>query len=195
MRLGQADGWGEVAAGAWANPVTESVLAATPTAVKEVEKSGAGFIGASDALVLILAVCSWTYVLSLKGVPLLPPTPPATAVFALAAMGVASSHVLYSIIWYKSKAFKKVSKKMPLSLLGAKPVAVFEKLVLGSKLFQQFSLISWACSGDYAALFASLTSLDTPQYVVGAALLLIGQLLNMSIYRAIGKNGVYCAPT
>ena len=84
-------------------------------------------------------------------------------------------------------------------MLGKSPVAVFGKLVLLGKALQQTLLIGWAAGWDLSVpvftsfakgVLAGVLGLDT-RTVTAAALIIAGQLLNYSIYKAIGKDGVY----
>lgn len=195
-RLGVDDGFGIVPTRAWATPKSETkeppkagkALLDDPEEYDEDSSSTFSVVGPADVLVLAAAVGAFYYVLP-KPVPMVMPamTPAFQGMLAM----IASSHILYAIVWYKSKAFKSAAKKMPLSLLGKNAVGVFGQLVLLNKLVQQLALLAWASRMDFGALTKLVTTHTPEQYAAGAGLLLMGQILNIAIYKAIGKDGVY----
>ena len=101
----------------------------------------------SDVLFYAVGLAAFFYALQLKGLldafATMPTAVPAPAFFATAAL-VPCSHALYAFIWYRPKKFKAICKKLPLKLLGKSPVAVFGKLVLLLKAFQQALLVGFA---------------------------------------------------
>ena len=133
-----------------------------------------------------------------------------TAAFApralLAAAAISTSHVLYAAVWYFPCRFASASSQLA---PRATPVAAFSALVTLAKIVQNVGLLWWA-GGLLAAAEAAPLSAGPPSVAAAAvallralasataarwsaALLLIGcgQLLNVSIYRAIGADGVY----
>lgn len=126
-----------------------------------------------------------------------------TLAFAVAALGVSSSYVVYALVWFNTEAFVAGCKRLPLRWLGSGPIGVFQTLVLSFKLFQQLVLVGWvvrAVGGDLtdpSSWYASLRPLflgfaaDPPRVAVAMLLLVAGQALNAGIYAAIGKEGVY----
>ena len=75
--------------------------------------------------------------------------------------------------------------------LGAHPVSVFAKLEVAFKLSQLGVLWLYLGDGGRAAALASVQSAPAWCWQVGVALILVGQTLNLAIYRAIGNDGVY----
>jgi hypothetical protein len=126
-----------------------------------------------------------------------------TLAFAVAALGVSSSYVVYALVWFYTKAFVAGCTRLPLRWLGSGPINVFQTLVLSFKLLQQLVLLGWvvhATDGDLttpSSWYGSLKPLflgfaaDSPRVAVAMALLVAGQALNAGIYAAIGKKGVY----
>eukprot|EP00967_Tisochrysis_lutea_P024893 scaffold28594_cov28-Tisochrysis_lutea.AAC.1 len=152
-------------------------------------------VGGLSLYLAAIRACGHLAHVSVSQVPTVP--------FALAALGVSSSYVVYALVWFRTQGFIAGCRRMPLSLLGSDPIAVFQTLVLSFKLIQQLVLLGWAAhilGGDltdaptiYAVLKPVVIAFakDTPRVVVGMLLLLAGQTLNAGIYKAIGKNGVY----
>mmetsp|Transcript_4203 Transcript_4203/g.9021 ORF Transcript_4203/g.9021 Transcript_4203/m.9021 type:complete len:232 (+) Transcript_4203:22-717(+) len=130
------------------------------------------------------------------------PTPsmavmPANATHAMiAALLISSSHVLYALVWYFPQSFMKMCKTLG---AGINPVTAFSGLVALAKVTQQIGLIGWVCtlakpdSAQAAVRFllASISEAAVQQWVLAGLLIAAGQALNLSIYRAIGKDGVY----
>jgi methylene-fatty-acyl-phospholipid synthase len=152
-------------------------------------------IGGLSLYLAAIRACGDLAHASLTQVPTLP--------FAIAAVGVSSSYVVYALVWFSTAAFVAECKRLPLRLLGSDPISVFQTLVLSFKLFQQLVLLGWVVrvvGGDrtvpsswYPALkplFLGFAA-DPPRIAVAMALLLAGQALNAGIYAAIGKEGVY----
>ena len=196
-RLGVDDGFGVVPTAKWATPKSEvkeppkagKALLDDPEEYADEKPSVFKVVGPSDVLVMSAATYGFYYALP-KPVPtVMPPMTPALMGMAAA---VVSSYLLYAIVWYKSKAFKAAAKKKPLSLLGKNAVIVFEKLVLGTKTMQQLALLAWATpSMEFSALQTLVMTHSQETFAIAAGLLLVGQILNASIYKAIGRDGVY----
>ena len=145
-------------------------------------------VGPADVAVLALGVGVWLYVMLSFGVPLLSP-PPAVSFVAVAAGVAPSQLLLYPLVWYNSKAFAKACKKRKW-----KPVPVFARLVALGKVLQQVALLAWIASlsgGSAAALYAQVLAASPLQWAAFAALVTMGQVLNGSVYKAIGADGVY----
>ena len=143
-------------------------------------------VGPADVAILALGVGVWLYVMLSFGVPLLSP-PPAVSFVAVAAGVAPSQLLLYPLVWYNSKAFAKACKKRKW-----KPVPVFARLVALGKVLQQVALLAWIASlsgGSAAALYAQV--LASLQWATCPALVTMGQVLNGSVYKAIGADGVY----
>ena len=183
-RLGDDDGFTDSKASTFKSPKVES----KPS--KDDKKSMFSVVGPSD--VLVLAAAAYVFAIMLPAP--VPTTPPTNIPYFVAMMlAVATSHVLYAFVWYKTKSFKKLCKKAPLKFIGKMPVTVFGNLVLGIKMFQQLSLAAWAFSFVGSVdKFKALVLTRSPEYfAAAAALFLAGQVLNAAIYKAIGKDGVY----
>ena len=107
------------------------------------------------------------------------------------AVAVASSHVLYAFVWFAPRRFAMACAWPPLSLLGAHAVSVFSALVFWFKFAQQCALLLVYAGRTPADALAAIRAASQAQLLLAAALLGGGQLLNASIYRAIGQDGVY----
>jgi len=152
-------------------------------------------IGGLSLYLASVRACGYLAHASLAQVP--------TLAFAVAALGVSSSYVVYALVWFNTEAFVAGCKRLPLRWLGSGPIGVFQTLVLSFKLFQQLVLVGWvvrAVGGDLtdpSSWYASLRPLfldfaaDPPRVAVAMLLLVAGQALNAGIYAAIGKEGVY----
>merc|ERR1719446_1721008 len=118
-----------------------------------------------------------------------------TPFFLLTMLAIASLHILYALIWFAPSSFASVAKTLPLRMLGPYPVRVFANLVAIGKAVQQITVTLWACEhagGEGLDSFIGLLqAADFRTWSIAIALLLIGQVLNMGIYVAIGKDGVY----
>jgi|TARA_B100000524_G_scaffold258345_1_gene140228 hypothetical protein len=125
-----------------------------------------------------------------------------TPFFLVTMLMIASLHILYALIWFAPASFYTSASSFPLRLLGAYPVRVFANLVAIGKAAQQITVTLWALhaanaaaltsvSAGVSSLTALLSAADFRVWGTGLSLLLIGQLLNMGIYFAIGKDGVY----
>ena len=202
-RLGMSDDWGAGSAGKWTSDL--SVKAAEKTAAAEEKTGGAPIVGLGDVLTLMFGFGLFAYeYMQLKFdtleklTPSITMTPYTAAAIAGTALMIAGSHLIYAFIWYYPKKFKAMSKKMPLKFLGKHPVAVFGQLVLMWKMVQQAALLAYLtdCSWPDAksmllyAFKEGPMGMDT-KWVIAFVLLAVGQLLNLAIYKAIGKDGVY----
>ncbi len=94
---------------------------------------------------------------------------------------------VYTFVWFFPKHFQDFAKAYPISEIGH-PVDVVVALFYVSKVLQMGGLASWYY---YTAPWANMFEISAFQWVTGLQLILFGQLLNFSIYDAIGKNGVY----
>lgn len=171
---------------------------ATSTSKVKVEAADAGkgpFMGMADVATLVAAIGAWFFALNHAFGPLELSTPTALPNLAITSVLIASAHVTYGLVWYKAAAFKRKCKQAPLKLLGKNPVDVFAVLVALTKLIQQIGLLGWACGWTVppppTALLTMVQAKAPVQLAMAAALMVAGQLLNLSIYHAIGKKGVY----
>uniref|UniRef100_A0A7S0Q3H6 phosphatidyl-N-methylethanolamine N-methyltransferase n=1 Tax=Coccolithus braarudii TaxID=221442 RepID=A0A7S0Q3H6_9EUKA len=104
----------------------------------------------------------------------------------LAALLISSSHVLYALVWYSPKSFMSLCAALaPRSTA----VSVFSALVAVAKVTQQVGLIGWAST--HGNVLEMVISMGAVRWVTALLLMGVGQSLNLSIYRAIGKDGVY----
>lgn len=109
-------------------------------------------------------------------------------------------HVYYAVLWYDSEKWLSATRR----LLGDRHEAMSPR-ELGSaachymanaahllKMIQFAALLAW-CSLYAPQVLSVVGALAAPawQLVLGASLCAAGQALNVGIYRAIGKNGVY----
>mmetsp|Transcript_6059 Transcript_6059/g.21531 ORF Transcript_6059/g.21531 Transcript_6059/m.21531 type:complete len:168 (-) Transcript_6059:97-600(-) len=87
------------------------------------------------------------------------------------------------------KAFCDSVRGTPLRRAGETEVDVIVKLFGVNKLFQYggFGLF-FLCVAPVPDVFATNSLF---QWIVGLQMVILGQILNTAIYRAIGKNGVY----
>lgn len=145
-----------------------------------------------DAIVVLAALVSWFQVVDPKLNGLSGAAFAGTMTFhwGCAALAVSSSHALYALVWFFPDRFAKACSRPPLSMLGRGPVTVFGVLVTAAKLIQQAGLIVWVSIAASSPLEAVLQATRST-WLLAAALLGLGQILNASIYAAIGKNGVY----
>ncbi|KAJ8599221.1 hypothetical protein CTAYLR_006399 [Chrysophaeum taylorii] len=105
--------------------------------------------------------------------------------FVLASCCLAVERVCYTVVWCcpgRFAAFCEAVRSTPLG--GKTPVDVVVKFFTINKIFQY---------GGFAIFYHQFPrpTLFPFALVVGMQLVLIGQILNVGIYRAIGKAGVY----
>ena len=206
-RLGDNDGFDSKKANAFASPAPAKTAKAVERGKAlydqpgEFESSGgiSKIIGIADVLVLAASLYAFNYAMPVPYLPL--KMPELTPKFLQQCGFIAMSHLVYAFVWFKSSLFKKLCKKLPLKLVSKKPVVVFEVLVLVSKTVQQLTLLSWAglppktllakfpTSPD--AVSALIASVTQDQLLAAGLLLGVGQGLNVAIYKAIGRDGVY----
>jgi hypothetical protein len=97
----------------------------------------------------------------------------------------------YCYIWTRPNVYMEACKNMPLSFLGSSPTHVYAHLAAAYKL-AQFSMVflfaNTADPGGWKEIFASPTA---PRLLVAIALVVVGQALNIGIFKAIGYDGVY----
>ena len=94
-------------------------------------------------------------------------------------------HWLYAFVWTRSKAFER----FVFEYIGiVSPVTVFSTTAHCLKVWQFLSLSAWYLG---KGPFLGLGDRSVPQLVIALGLLAFGQLLNISMMKAIGTNGVY----
>ena len=146
---------------------------------------------------MVPSCAAFYYALSLLKVPLMGKVSWTAPQWLTLLLIVASSHILYAFVWYKTPAFKKLCKGvLGKVLMNKKPVKVFGKLVLLFKAVQQLALLVWAFSlvlglTTVGAAIGFVLNTSTVQKAVAVVLIAVGQGLNVAIYKAIGTNGVY----
>mmetsp|Transcript_13626 Transcript_13626/g.43033 ORF Transcript_13626/g.43033 Transcript_13626/m.43033 type:complete len:259 (-) Transcript_13626:351-1127(-) len=112
----------------------------------------------------------------------------ATPLFAFASLCLAVERVVYTFVWCCPERFLDLCVRLKGTWLeGKTPVDVIVNLFTINKFFQYGGFILFFFASG-AALTLPATTFDA---IVGAQLVAIGQILNIGIYRAIGKNGVY----
>ncbi len=107
--------------------------------------------------------------------------------FLLIILCLAFERMCYTIVWLFPSHFCHWAENGPLRNLG-EPLDVIVFLFYVSKVFQFGSM------GGFYAITAdpvNLSQLSLLRIVTGSQLLIVGQILNISIYNAIGKAGVY----
>uniref|UniRef100_A0A7S0ZLY2 phosphatidyl-N-methylethanolamine N-methyltransferase n=1 Tax=Timspurckia oligopyrenoides TaxID=708627 RepID=A0A7S0ZLY2_9RHOD len=103
------------------------------------------------------------------------------ALFLCAAL----PHIFYYVVWTNPKRYQSLIQKAFAHKVH--PVDAFASTASAFKLIQLIALITWT-------ILVLGYPIPLPQIefmIAGSALLVIGQVLNVSIYTAIGKAGVY----
>jgi hypothetical protein len=196
-RLGIDDTWGTGSARDW---VSAKDVAATPdksgskaTAKKSDPSTMA--VGAADVLVLGGGMAAFFYAISAiklpKGASLM--GAPTVSTFAGVALAVALPQLFYVFVWNKPGTFKRWCSKGALKFLGKKPVSTFGKLVMLGKGVQQLALFLWAFYlaqriTTLAGVWSAVLAIPLTQKLCAAGLFIVGQILNVSIYNAIGES-------
>jgi hypothetical protein len=73
--------------------------------------------------------------------------------------------------------------------MGAKPVNIFECIVLAGKVAQQLLLLTWMDGFDKGTTL--FTGANDEAKALCIALVVLGQGLNIAVYLSLGKNNVY----
>ncbi len=117
--------------------------------------------------------------------------PPNPWQFALAVASLSLLYLMHYAIWFAPAAFAKACARAPLRYLASHPVEVFARLEMLGKLWHLATVALFLGTDGIAA--AAAAAADAPMWCwrVGALYVLVGQGLNVSIYRAIGNAGVY----
>lgn len=196
-RLGIDDSWGEGSARSWKTDVVPVQEADKAEEKVEETKKGGSVVGFADVLTLAVGFGLYGFGLKLKGLtpedllPVMPLPMMTVAALVLTALVVAGSHLIYGFIWYYPKKFAKLCKKAPLKFFGKHAVAVFGKAVLFWKTMQQIAVILFAAGYSVDALKKLALAPTMEEWGLTAVLILLGQVLNAAIYKAIGADGVY----
>ena len=108
--------------------------------------------------------------------------------FIAAALLLSLERISYILIWYHPERFQQLCRQPLLSRFGD-PVDVLQLLFYGFKAIQLTVFIGWCYlfgNGDLSPFTGSVLSL-----VVGSMLIVIGQVLNFSVFYRLGKVGVF----
>lgn len=89
--------------------------------------------------------------------------------------------LVYTFVWLAPQQFQNLFKTQ-------NPVDTVVSLFYTSKVLQFGGLLMWYV---YTAPPANMLEITPFQWVTGTQLILFGQLLNYSVFAAIGKNGVF----
>eukprot|EP01065_Artemidia_motanka_P028031 TRINITY_DN33246_c0_g1_i1.p1 TRINITY_DN33246_c0_g1~~TRINITY_DN33246_c0_g1_i1.p1 ORF type:complete len:481 (+),score=135.60 TRINITY_DN33246_c0_g1_i1:51-1445(+) len=107
--------------------------------------------------------------------------------FLLVLAALSVERIIYTLVWLFPAHFMHAVERTPLRYAGS-PVEAVVTLFYVSKVFQFGSLFGWYL---WVADPPRPADVSVLRWVTGAQLVLVGQLLNIAIYRAIGKAGVY----
>ena len=107
-------------------------------------------------------------------------------VWAAALLSI--ERVAYVLIWRNPLAFRRWALRSPLSTFGG-PVDVLMFLCLMFKLLQLGVFLSWIVAYGHGSLRPY--SLESAVVLVGLILVASGQLLNVVVFRRLGKAGVF----
>ena len=196
QRLVNDDDWGMAAASSYKG----AGLTATPSGKKTngaamFAKGGSTIVGVTDLVAIVAAAYYWFGALKISSFARITAsvtdalTSSPTETWALVGFIAVAQAGLYSYVWYKPSAFKKMCKALPLKLLGKSAIDVFSILVALSKSAQQLAVLNWAGKLDVDSIVSLLT--EAPSNTAALVLLVVGSALNFAVYRAIGKAGVY----
>lgn len=96
---------------------------------------------------------------------------------------LAVPHVLYAVVWLAPSRVTRLA-----NLLGRKEegavVALFARVAVAIKVLQVTALAAWAAPVRWSDSSPAV-------WALGAALLCVGQVLNVAVYKALGQKGVY----
>ena len=113
--------------------------------------------------------------------------------FILVLICLSIERMVYSVVWLFPAHFVHFAQHSPLRRFGqGRPLDVVVSLFYISKVFQLGSIFGhYFYIGSVESLLSELRGLTAFRLVLGVQFFVVGQLLNASIYRAIGKAGVY----
>ena len=106
----------------------------------------------------------------------------------VAALLLSLERLCYVWVWRTPGAFRAWCDRPAMAVLG-EPVEVLQKLFYGFKVLQGavfFGWCYWQGNGTPGAFGGDVAALG-----VGIALLVVGQLLNVSVFYRLGKVGVF----
>ena len=95
--------------------------------------------------------------------------------------------MVYTFIWMLPKKFEDFANLYPVNKIG-NTIDVVISFFYVSKVLQIGGLVYWYLLTAPCIKFSQITPF---QWVTGLQLIIFGQILNISTYLAIGKNGVY----
>ena len=106
---------------------------------------------------------------------------------SLALLTLSLPHIFYAYVWTCSNSFREDVKAFSHRI---HPVDAFSSVAWFLKLVQAFVIISYLCVkiDSWQSVYESFVPM---KLVLAFSLFIIGQWLNLSVYKAIGHNGVY----
>ena len=109
-------------------------------------------------------------------------------VFLIAAALLGLERLCYVWVWRSPETFRRFCAH-PAVVYWGEPVAVLQKLFYCFKGIQFAVFFAW-CSG-YGQGLPALFNGDTFSLAVGGALIVVGQILNLSVFYRLGTVGVF----
>jgi methylene-fatty-acyl-phospholipid synthase len=107
-------------------------------------------------------------------------------VFVLAAVLLSLERICYIYIWKFPESFRSICSRPAVAYLG-EPIQVLEKLSYCFKGIQAAVFLGWCYFyGD-----GCLLPLSGVGFWLGVALIVVGQILNLSVFYRLGKIGVF----
>mmetsp|Transcript_20579 Transcript_20579/g.69993 ORF Transcript_20579/g.69993 Transcript_20579/m.69993 type:complete len:178 (-) Transcript_20579:37-570(-) len=100
-------------------------------------------------------------------------------------LALASTHVMYAFIWLRPASYIRLTSGV------CKPVDFFMRSVFVLKFVQSTAVLGWYSGWDAGVLAEAAAAREPWQLAAFAAGTAFGQVLNYSIYHAIGKEGVF----
>jgi methylene-fatty-acyl-phospholipid synthase len=107
--------------------------------------------------------------------------------FLLVCFLLSLQNLSYTFVWIRPKLFSQICKRPPFNKLGT-PVDAMVAVFFANKVIQFVAPFLWYAS---VAPLPSLSDLTWYQFGTAIQFIVIGQILNVAIYQAIGKVGVY----
>lgn len=107
------------------------------------------------------------------------------AAFLAAALLLSIERLTYIFAWHRPTAFARLCARMR---LGPDPVGSLESLFYGFKVIQITVFASWIIAFSDGAPWPSS---EPAALILGAVLMLIGQVLNLSTFWRLGRIGVF----
>jgi methylene-fatty-acyl-phospholipid synthase len=101
----------------------------------------------------------------------------------LTLLCIASPHILYAAIWYLPEIWR--------AQFGRESVQVFAHVATAGKVLQFTAAYLWLETHSGSYTFFSITRVPLLVWPVCLTMVGIGQVLNVAIYNAIGRAGVY----